>query len=362
MDGKEIFLFNADYIEFEEWSCRELKTMMAETYGLDPDRVLFSATHDHHSVRDYHKNWDTGEFSQAYYDFYVETVKRAYEECRASLTECGAWFGKGMCRGYYGSRVYYGQDADNEVILIEFRDKANKVVAAICNWATHSTVLDPENTLLTADFAGAVCAQLHERRGYWPAMVVGAAGDCSNRAWRQGTDFAELDRVSRGAAAEIDKIACDTKLCLRFEGQSHVNYRVNYMPEDHSGEINAELSKLQAEMDAAPDAQGKKLAYDAMRSLQKQLDVSEVDITLFSTVLRLGDLEIVTSPGELGSALGIELKASSKAKCCVICGYTDGYKSYILQPELTKDSARSRGSKYRPQDVRGYIEAVKAAM
>ena len=60
--------------------------------------------------------------------------------------------------------------------------------AALCNWATHSTVLDPENTLLTADYAGAVCNELYRLRGYYPAMIVGAAGDCSNRAWRQGTD------------------------------------------------------------------------------------------------------------------------------------------------------------------------------
>lgn len=55
----------------------------------------------------------------------------------------------------------------------------------------------------------------------------------------------------------------------------------------------------------------------------------------------------------------IELKTHSQAKCCIICGYTNGYKSYILQPELYEDSARCRASKYRACDVRGYIDSVK---
>ncbi len=362
VDGEEIFLFNADYIEFEEWSCNEIKKRMATEYGIGENRVLLSATHDHHSVMSYHKHWNTGVFSQEYYDFFVDTVRRAYEDCHNSLTECEMYFGKGMVEGCYGSRIYYGKPADNEVILLECRDKDGQVVAGICNWATHSTVLDPENTLLTADYAGAVCEKLHERRGYYPAMVVGAAGDCSNRAWRQGTDYAELERLSSMAAEQIDAISCDTKLKLHYEYDRYITYRVHYQPEDHREELQAEIDELERKMAEEKDPQASKLLYDSANSLRRKMDVSEVDILLYSTVLQLGDLEIVTSPGELGSALGIELKNHSKAKCCIICGYTNGYKSYILQPELYEDSERCRGSKYRPCDVRGYIDAIKAQM
>jgi hypothetical protein len=362
VDGKEIFIFNADYIEFEEWSCNEIRQMMAKEYGLDVNCVLLSATHDHHSVMSYHKNWKSGEFSQEYYDFFVNTVKLAYEECHASLEECEMYYGKGMVEGYYGSRIYYGENADNEVILLECRNKKGEVIAAICNWATHSTVLDPENTLLTADFAGAVCNELHRLRGYYPAMVVGAAGDCSNRAQRQGTDYAELERVSKGAAAEINKISCDKKLELHYEKACQVVYRVNYLPDDERPAIQAKIDELQKRLDVAEDFQSRKLLGDAIGSLSRKLDLGEVDITLFSSILQLGDLEIVSSPAELGSKLGIELKAYSHAKCCIICGYTNGYKSYVLQPELYEDSARCMGSKYRPCDVRGYIDAIKAEM
>ena len=307
IDNKEVFIFNADYIEYEEWSCNEIKRMMSETYGLDENLVILSATHNHHSVMSYHKHWNTGEFVQEYYDFFVNIVKKSYEECHKSLVECDAYFGKRDVIGYYGSRIYYGKPADNEVILVEFKNK-DGVIAALCNWATHSTVLDPENCLLTADYAGAVCNEIYKLRGYYPAMIVGAAGDCSNRAQRQGTDFDELDRLAKGVSTEINKITCDTKLELSYEGDDYVTYRVNYIPEDCSAELLTKIEQMQKEMDVEEDLQTKKLIYDNMNQLKRRLDVKEVDVTLFSSIIHLGELQIVTSPGEVGSSLGIEIK------------------------------------------------------
>lgn len=361
VDGKEIFVFNADYIEYEEWSCKEIKAMLAKEYGIEENLIFLSATHNHHSVMSYHKHWDTGKFNQEYYDFFVETVKKSYEECHKRLEECEAFFGKREVLGYYGSRIYYGKPADNEVILVEFRNDKG-IVAALCNWSTHSTVLDPENCYLTADYAGAVCNEIYKLRGYYPAMIVGAAGDCSNRAQRQGTDFNELDRLAKGVANEINKIECNEKLNLQYHGNDYVTYRVNYTPEDCSLELLPKIEKMQKEMDAETDLQAKKLIYDSMNQMKRKLNVKEVDITLYSSIVHLGDLQIVSSPGEVGSSLGIEIKEHSSSKCCLFFGYTNGYASYILQPELYEDSARCRNSRYRTMDVRAYIDAIKEKM
>jgi hypothetical protein len=357
--GKKVFIFNADFIEFEEWSSNEIKNIMAETYGLDKNLIFLSATHDHQSVMSYHKHWSTGEFSQEYYDFFVDTVKKAYEECNASLEECEAYYGKGFVDGYYGSRVYYGERADNEVIMIEFKNAKNEVVAAICNWATHSTVITPENDLLTADFAGNVCNVIYKLRGYYPAMIVGAAGDCSNRAWREGTDYAELERVSIGAAAEINKIVCDKKIDVKYERDCFITYHINYKPADERATYEAKIAELNEKLEKTQEFGARKLLGDAIAGLTRKLVIEEVDVTLSASIVKLGDLEIVSIPGELGSRLGIDIKKASPSECCIICGYTNGHYHYILQPEIYNDSDKAMGSKYRICDVQGYMEKIK---
>lgn len=93
------------------------------------------------------------------------------------------YFGKGRVEGCYGSRIFYGENADNEVILSECRNEKGEVVVTVCNWAIHSTVLDTENALLTADYAGTVCKEIYQLKGYYSVMLVSAFGGCSNCAW-----------------------------------------------------------------------------------------------------------------------------------------------------------------------------------
>lgn len=360
IDDKQLYVFNADFIEFEETSCNEIKAMMAAKYGLEPDLIFFSATHDHHSVMSYHKHWSTGVFDQEYYEFFVHSVEEGYLQCMNSLQEVEAYYGNGMCLGYYGSRIYYGENADNEVILVEFRNKNQEVMAAWCNWATHSTVLDPENDLLTADFAGAVRNKIAEIKGYYPAMIVGAAGDCSNRAYRQGTDYAELERCAAGCANQILQIEVNKKLNLHFESVKNVTYHVKYSISDESDQLNAYLDQYKKQLEAAENAQQRKLAQDNISQINRKLNMQDVDLTLYSTIVKCTELEIVSSPGELGSELGMDIKKSSSAKCCLVFGYTNGYYSYILQPRLYQDSARAIGSKYRKEDVLGYMNCIKA--
>ena len=83
-DEREVFLFNADVLEFEESMAEEVKTMLAERYGIDRDCVLLSATHDHTSIVAYHRSWWTGKFDENYYRWFLDTICQCFEECRAN--------------------------------------------------------------------------------------------------------------------------------------------------------------------------------------------------------------------------------------------------------------------------------------
>lgn len=74
---REVFLFNADVLEFEESMAEEVKTMLAERYGIDRDCVLLSATHDHTSIVAYHRSWWTGKFDENYYRWFLDTIANA---------------------------------------------------------------------------------------------------------------------------------------------------------------------------------------------------------------------------------------------------------------------------------------------
>ena len=101
-----------------------------------------------------------------------------------------------------------------------------------------------------------------------------------------------------------------------------------------------------------------KVYFDRGRALKRKLTLGEVDVTLFSTIIKLGDFQIVSIPGELGSRFGFDIKSQSKSKCCFIFGYTNGHYGYLLPPELYNLSFETLGSRYRPSDVVDYVDLI----
>lgn len=314
-DGKQIFLFSADFLEFEEEMAEDVKTLFNARYGIDRDCVLLSATHNHSSVVSYHKGWYTGKFDLSYYGFLIDTICKAYEECAGNMQEARARYGRAVISGYYGNRNHPGEDADNEVIVVEFFDRSGVAFAGMVNWAVHSTVISANNTWLTGEWAGNVCRKLGEGLGFYPLMMVGAAGDCSNRNQRQGNDFEELERVSAGMAGEIMKIPVQKPLEL--------------------GEIRCQT------------------LFHTIHHDSFHLDAK-------AALIQAGKLQLFVFPGELGSKFGIQLKAACP-DLGLVCGYTNGYYEYFLPREeygLSFETAESQIPKGEPEKlIEKFIQA-----
>lgn len=355
VEEEEYLIFNADMIEFLADFCDDVRGKIEKQYGIKKDHILISATHNHQSVRDYHRTWPTGKYSAAYEEFLIHTIVRSAEDLRKELVDVRAFTGKTVVEGYYGSRLHPGQLADNEVILVEFKAKEH-VVAGIVNWAVHSTVLSPENAWLTAEYAGAVRKELKERLGYEPLIITGAAGDCSTRGYGQGKDFEELERVGRGTAGEIAAIRPDQELMLKAGKTRQVIYPIRYDMREQHEEIRRTIEEIKEKPELVPTGISPGF-YE--KCLKKKLMIETVDVELFSTVLDLGDLILVVVPGELASRFGKEIKALGKEKCILICGYTNGFMHYMMPKEEYGRSMETIESLYPAGTIEEYVERIR---
>lgn len=308
-DGeREVFVFSADFMEVEEQMAEEVKTLLATRYGIDRDAVLLCATHNHTSIVAYHRSWWTNKFDQDYYDWLLLTICDAFEECRANAQPATARLGKQVITGYYDNRNVPGRLADNEVILLEFLDEKGSPFAGLVNWATHSAVCGPDCTELTSEFAGLTSKKLEPSLGYFPAMIVGAAGDCSNRNVRQGRGIAEVERISTGIAAEIAQMPRETPVNLG---------RIVVQPFYHT------------------------VAHD------------DFHLDLHCAVISLGGLHLFQFPGELGGDFGIRMKEECPVQGLVL-GYTNGYFEYFLpawEYGMSFETARTQVPKGEPERI-----------
>lgn len=332
-DGtNQVFLFVADFIEFEVEMVREVQAYLSAKYGINAEHVLLAATHNHSSVVGYHKSWYTGKFDQTYYDFLLRAIEEAYLVCCGNRQEAVARYGRQEIHGYYNDRNHPNQDADQEVIVLEFLDKDGKAFAGIVNWAVHSTVIGPSNRYLTSEWAGEVSKRLYDSFGYYPAMLVGAAADCSNRHFRQGKDFDELERVSQGMATEIARIDVTCPIEIGQIASHFESYRIQYDPSQMIERNRSAIARYEKDLETCQDKERQAFVHKEIQKLSEHLDLSEVDLSFDMGVIKFGDLCLVVFPGELDSAFGKSLKEVASG-LALIAGYTNGYLGYFMPAE-----------------------------
>ena len=328
-DGeKMLFLFSADVLEFEEDMAEDVKTMLQSRFGIERDMVLLCATHNHSSIVSYHKSWYTGKYDAAYAAWFQEAICDCFQECLNNQQEASAKIGSQVILGYYGNRNHPGVPADNEVIVVKFYDQNGIPFAGFVNWAVHSTLISAENTQLTSELAGNVSIRLHDAFGFYPAMIVGAAGDCSNRHERQGNDFKELQRVSSALASIIQEISMQQSITMDKLYCQTLFHTIHHDMAFVHEEVKLELEKLAQQKKQVNDAQIPHIE-QRMEELAKKLDAHEFHLDAKGSVISLGELQLFVFPGELGSAFGKQLKQECETNA-IICGYTNGYYEYFM--------------------------------
>lgn len=326
--GQESFLATGDLLEIEDSVATDIRQRLSYQFQIPFDNIIIGVTHDHHSVRDFHQTWEFGEFSQDYYDFFVEKFLQVFQQCRENLADAQIEYGQKKILGYYSNRNHKGCESDNLVSVVTFKQE-NKAVAGIVNVAVHSTVLSGDNMLLTADLAGNLSTKLAEKWGFYPLMLIGCAADSSNRFDRQGRDFAELDRVTSALAADVASITVSKQLNL--DGNIDIliqNLEIASNKENYDISLRKTITELE---------QGKKTVGDhsptvLIRKCSDQLKQPPFRDALTLQILDIGELRFFVFPGELASA-GAEILRNSTDKTVLIAGYCNGFHYYFLPKE-----------------------------
>lgn len=326
--GDSIFLATGDLLEIEDVVAADIRQKLSQRYAIDYDNIVIGVTHTHHSVRDFHKSWEYGQFNQDYYDFLMNSFLSVFEQCQKTLTESTMVYGEDLVLGYYGNRNHKGQQSDNTVSVVKFVH-GEKEIAGLVNLAVHSTVLSGKNMQLTADLAGNLSTKLQKRWGYYPLMLIGCAGDSSNHNERLGRDFSELERITDGLSDRIAQIK--TKKTIHIDNHPLQVLTLSQEIINDKERFDADLHRQLIGMkDGSIQAVGSQPLAHLIEKCENQLKKPQFyDLIAFS-VLDMGDLRLVTFPGELASAGGSILRNATE-KTVLIAGYSNGFHHYFLE-------------------------------
>lgn len=232
------------------------------------------------------------------------------------------------------NRRHVAGPRDETVRVVSVESESGEVLGVMVIHGCHATILGEDNRLVSSDIAWG----LRETLGDIPAAFLpGGAGDQSTRATRRSSSFDECRRLG-GILGEAVKAALGAR--RRCERSRSTRTGVNLAPRTFPSvdEARRRLDTIVAEMDelgveGSTGTRGRFLQvarYGAEHDLRRaeagfSLDTLEAEVVLWD----LGETALAFWPVE--PTVGLANEVSSIGAW--LCGYTNGYLGYLLQPE-----------------------------
>ncbi len=250
-------------------------------------------------------------------------------------------------------RCENGDVIDHSMGLLKVTDDNDKLMGVMVNYSMHGTVIGAEEFLLSNDASGALEIGVEQRLPeYAPVMYFQSwAGDMSPKVPQQHIteegretrdDYRDLAAIGKEAAdliipaLETIELATDLPLqvkTLRFPmDNTLVNPDGSFDHYPHGGAYCYPLDH-----NNCPEDSQEQRVYDASE-LTCLLSIPEADGITWGQIaaVRLGDLGLVSLPGEPLTSIGTELRDRvaelTGLEQVWVLGYTQGYLGYLLHP------------------------------
>ncbi len=336
-DGTKLLWISLDAIGTGKAFTTGVRQRIAEKLNIPFENINIGYTHSHCAPR----IGDTRGNDPAYDSFVSDRLLDGAERCAKMEAEEVEVFEKDYdAAGYYSNRNGLEKTGDTGIRLLEFRNRKGKTKGLVLSYACHSTVVNFQNTRsVNSDLGGYLCRGLEKRYGIYPVVMLGAAGDMSNRCTRQGNTYAELIRVGDGLLSRMDMKVEEKQLHVSDISVEPYEFRRTFVTTKE--ERRAQIANIRKQIEEAKTADLKRVFGSALEHALREPDGGTFLLDLEGVIIRMGDIEICTMPAELFSCFGLAVKAAMPVKCPVFWGYSNYSVGYLYDREEAGKSFES---------------------
>ena len=333
-----------DTISSSDLECRKLRVELATEFALDPESIMFIATHTHSAACIASCDVGYGEPSTEFCANWRSTIRKSLKEALANEEPVKAIAGKAPIRKPISSRRTTAEDkhVDPEIRWIKMVRADGSVKVLIHNYAMHGVVFGPQ-PLVSADWMGDANRKIKERKlaeiGFF---MYGTAGDV-NVIWTHKTPERDknLEWISESYVndleADLDN-GEEIRLAPVKSSLKAVEFPTEKVDPAEYREIAEKIISKVPDRYARPSNQEEKLLFFTHDRLLEMAILAErgkeFRVVKDLQALRMGDLAIYAVPGEPFLAVGEDLRARSPFKFPIAVSVANGDAGYFPTPEM----------------------------
>lgn len=292
VNGEIYGIINYDLIGIDELIISRLKEKLGAK-DLKFSNFIISATHTHSGPGGV-INTSSGILKGTDYvmgipdlkliDWVVDQTVKTVDNALENMKEGEILIQKDILENIGSNRNNKNFPGNNEITVLFFKQDNGSTATAV-NFACHPTVLNMNNTKISADFPGAMNALLKKYGYAFGAYLNGCSGDISTRFTRKGNGYQEVERYGKLLADKVNEM-----------------YKSAYKLDINDVEVKT--IRVQLKLKAAESVQ------KAEEDLEKyRLQVEEAK----KTSIKKGDLRIIESHYE-GALANLNYARNSEGK------------------------------------------------
>jgi len=272
----------------------------------------------------------------------IDTAYVAQLQARLVAVTVTAWQARqparlGVGHGHVQEGVHNrrtpGDVIDPAVGILRVDDGAGNPLALLLNYTCHPTCVTGENTLFSAEYCGVAAAQIQAATGAITLWTTGAIGDVgpAARGWEVLTGLADaltaeiLRVLPTITTAPWSRLATTTQtLALPLLPLPTTEELIAFQAAQQA--ILADPEQMQQPYQAA--ICGALIDWATATLTKVSAPDAATTVTTEIQVIHVGNLALVSAPGELFVELGLAIKAAAVGDCFV-CGFTNDNIGYI---------------------------------
>jgi hypothetical protein len=346
----------------------EVRRMVEHRVGIDAQNIMLASTHAHSTpeTTGITRLLDVPE-AAPWLEVLIDQLASAVEIAVSNLTEVHLKAGIGEAEGIGYSRRIIGKDGkiyhwtnrptddqiarcavDNQVGVLLCESVEDNLCSVLINFACHPVTVQVQPSV-SADYPG-VATNLVEQtvsgcrthpfpsKGGNCLFLQGAGGNINPLLGT--TNFDDVERYGMILAGAVMQVvgklrSPETPMMEPILGMAS---EVVYLPARELPEREPFGKAYEEALLAIKNAKTEEEKYAASRTAihnKETLDLIDRGTDPIRTevqVMRIGDVALVATPGELFAELGLEIKQKSVAPYTFVIGYTNDWIGYIISP------------------------------
>ena len=328
--------------------------------GFNEHNLLLAATHTHSGYSGYDTRLIAqkvfGDFDPRLLDLVVSGISSALLSAKKNLRPARAELSQididmNNCRRDPAFSIDTGggptgikpnpekYQADKKLSVIQFKGEDEKPIGLIFNYASHPTVLSPNNMLISADWPGVACKKLEDELGQSAVVLFlnGTLGDAAPKPHWETVDK-EIDNRNRYGNDMADKVT---------EAMTHSTLMKRSIVDSYTA--RKEFSQIVLRQ---------LWQIHLSKTLTKKLFIDRTDIPFQAA--RVSNVILMAVPGEPTAGVGKELGALCPIgfHCLVVAPANDYLSYFVTRDEYKEDGYASDSCYFGP----GTSDQIKSGM